>query len=66
MDCKADDSCNLKIKLRLASYDVINTKEQTAINSIKDALEGEDMLTQYTVSNFEIDLYFHKYKQTCN
>ena len=42
-------------------YNVINTKEQTIINSIKDAFEGEDMQTQYTVIDYRIDLYFHKY-----
>ena len=41
---------------------MINTKEQTVINSIKDAFEGENMQTQYTVLNYRIDLYFHKYK----
>ena len=41
---------------------MINTKEQTVINSIKDAFEGENMQTQYTVLGYRIDLYFHKYK----
>ena len=43
-------------------HDVINTKEQTVINSIKDAFEGENMQTQHTVLGYKIDLYFHKYK----
>ena len=42
-------------------YNVINTKEQTIINSIKDAFEAEDMQTQYTVIGYRIDLYFHKF-----
>ena len=41
---------------------MINTEEQTVINSIKDAFEGEDMQTQYIVIGYRIDLYFHKYK----
>ena len=41
---------------------MINTKEQTVINSIKDAFEGENMQTQYTDLNHRIDIYFHKYK----
>ena len=41
---------------------MINTKEQTVINSIKDAFEGEDMQTQYSVLGYRIDLYFHKHK----
>ena len=62
MDCRTDESCNLKRNLGFTLYDVINTKEQTLINSIKDAFEGENMQTQYTVLNYRIDLYFHKYK----
>ena len=38
------------------------TKDQTVINAIKDAFEGENMQTQYTVLGYRIDLYFHKYK----
>ena len=41
---------------------MVNTKEQTVINSIKDAFDGEDIQTQYTVLNYRIDLYFHEYK----
>ena len=62
MDCRTNESCNLKRNLGFTLHDVINTKEQTVINSIKDAFEGEDMQTQYTVLGFRIDLYFHKYK----
>ena len=62
MNCSADESCNLKRKLGFRLYDVINTKEQTVINSIKDAFEGEDMQTQSTVIGYRIDLYFHRYK----
>ena len=43
-------------------HDVINTKGQTVINSIKYAFEGEDMQTQNSVLGYRIDLYFHKYK----
>ena len=43
MDCRTDETCNLKRKLRFPLHDVINTKEQTIINSIKDPFEGEDM-----------------------
>ena len=41
---------------------MINNKEQAVINSIKDAFEGENMQTQYSVLSYRIDLYFHKYK----
>ena len=52
----------LKRNLGFTLHDVINTKEETVINSIKDAFEGENMQSQYTVLNYRIDLYFHKYK----
>ena len=54
--------CRTSRILRFALHDVINSKEQTVINSIKDAFEGENMQSQYTVLNYRIDLYFHKYK----
>ena len=41
---------------------MINTKEQTIINSIKDTFEGENIQTQYSVLGYRIDLYFHEYK----
>ena len=62
MDCKTDKLCNLKKKLGFKLYDVINTKEQTIINSIKDKFEGGNIQTQYSVLAYRIDLYFHEYK----
>ena len=62
MDCRTDESCNLKRNLGFTLHDVINTKEQTVINSIKDAFEGENIQTQYSVLGYRIDLYFHKHK----
>ena len=62
MGCRTDESCSFKRNLRFKLHDVINTKEQTVINSIKDAFEGEDMQTQYSVLGYRIGLYFHKYK----
>ena len=41
---------------------MINTKEQTIINSVKDMFEGENIQTQYSVLGYRIDLYFHEYK----
>ena len=49
-------------KLGFKLYDVINTKEQTITNSIKDTFEGENKQTQYSVLGYRIDLYFHEYK----
>ena len=49
-------------KLGFKLYNVINTKEQTIINSRKDTFEEENIQTQYSVSGYRIDLYFHEYK----
>ena len=62
MNCRTDESCNLKWKLGFTLHDVINTKEQTVISAIKEAFEGENLETQYSVLGYLFDLYFHKYK----
>ena len=62
MDCRTDESCYLKRNLGFRLYDVINTKEQTLFESIKNAFEGEDMQTKYSVLSYRIDLYFHKHR----
>ena len=41
---------------------MINCKEQTVLELIKDVFEGENMQTQYSVLGQKIDLYFHEYK----
>ena len=61
-NCRTDKSCSLKKNLGLKLHDVINTKEQTIINSVKDTFEREHIQTQYSVLGYSIDLYFHKYK----
>ena len=63
MDCRTDESCNLKRNLGFRLHDVINTKEQTVLKLIKDAFEGEDIQTQYSVLGYRVDLYFHKHKR---
>ena len=62
MDCRTDESWSLKRNLGFNLHDVINTKEQTVLRSIKGAFEEEDIQTQYTVIGYRIDLYFHKHK----
>ena len=49
MDGRTDESCNLKRNLGFRLHDVINTKEQTLLKSIKDAFEGGDMQIQYSI-----------------
>ena len=59
MGCRTNQSCNLKWNLGFRLPDVINTKEQTIINSMKDAFEGEDMQTQYNALGSRIDFYIN-------
>ena len=56
MDCITDESCNLKRNLGFRLQDVINTKEQTVLKSIKDTFKGEDMQTQDSFLGYMIDL----------
>ena len=62
MGCRTDESCNLKRNLGFKLHDVINTKKQTVLESIKNTFQGKDMQTQYSVLGYRIDIYFHKYK----
>ena len=62
MNCRTDRSCSLRKNVWFKLYDVINTKEQTIINSIKDTFEGKNIQTQYSVLGCRIDLYFHNNK----
>ena len=62
MDRRADELCNLKRNLGFNLHDLINTKEQIALKSIKDAFEGESKRSQYSVLRYTIDLYFYKHK----
>ena len=36
------------------------------MESIKDAFEGENMQTQYSVLGYKTDLYFHEYQVATN
>jgi very-short-patch-repair endonuclease len=45
----------------ILSYKVANY-ENTTISQILDAFNGEEMIEQYSVCNYRIDLYFPKYK----
>ena len=51
-----------KKNLGFRLHDVVYTKEQTVLKSIKDAFKGDDMQTQYSVLGYRIDLHFHKHK----
>ena len=62
MVCRTDESSKFKRKLGFTVHDVINTKEQTVISVIKDAFQGENIQTQYSVLGYKIDLYFYEYK----
>ena len=43
-------------------HDMINTKQESVLKSIKGGFEGEDMETQYSVLSYWTYLYFYDYK----
>ena len=62
MHRRTSESCKFRRSLGFKLHDVIICKEQTMLESIKDACEGENMKTQYNVLGYKIDVYFHEYK----
>ena len=58
LDCRTIEPCTFFKKLGFTLHDVINTKEQSVISAIKDAFEGKDMQTQYSVLGYRVDLFF--------
>ena len=58
MDRTTNESCNLKRNLGFKLHDVINTKEQSVLKSIKDTFEGEDMQTQSSKLNKATEFIF--------
>ena len=61
MFCRTQESCKFKRKLGFKLHDVINTKQQTITGSIKEAFEGENMQSEYSVLSYRIDIYFYDY-----
>ena len=62
MDCRTTAAHRFRTRLGFKRHDVILTKEQSVLAIIKGSLEGENMKTQYSVSGYRMDLYFHDYK----
>ena len=51
-----------KFETRLGfTYDVILTKKQKVLTKTTNSFKEENMQTQYSVSGYRIDLYFHDY-----
>ena len=64
MQCRlsAEETENFRSELLFKQHNIIMTKEQSVLKSIKDAFEGENMQTQYNVLGYKIDLHFYDYK----
>ena len=58
MHCRvsAPKSIEFRSKLGFNQDDMTLTKEQSVLNSVMDAFEGENMQTQYSVLGYRIDL----------
>ena len=64
MQSRLSDSKTIKFRTDLGfnQINLILKKEQSVIESIKDAFKGKDIRIQYTVLGYRIDLYFYEYK----
>ena len=49
MHCRTPESCKFKRSLGFKLHNEINCEEETVSESIKDAFEGENMQTEYSV-----------------
>ena len=58
---RSDEIVAFRKKLGLNGTD---TKEETVLEAVKDAFEGENMQIQHNVLGYRIDLYFHDYRLT--
>ena len=61
MSCRTE-SRDYRTDLGFNLIAVVDLKQQTTTKTIKREFEGEDILTEYSVLGFRVDLYFHKYK----
>ena len=64
MHCRVSTikSVEFRSKLGFNQYDKTFTKEQSVLKSVMDAFERENMQTQKSVLEYNIDLYFYDYK----
>ena len=64
MQSRLSDSKTIKFRTDLGfnQINLILKKEQSVIESIRDAFKGKDIRIQYTVLGYRIDLYFYEHK----
>ena len=59
---RADKIDAFRRSLEFNVIDAFNVKQQTTTTKIKEVFEKENIQTEYSVSNYRIDIYFHEYK----
>ena len=62
MICRTTSAHKFRTRLEFKRYDVTLTKKQWLLTRIVSSFEKKNMQTQYDVSVYRIDLYFHDYK----
>ena len=62
MNCRVPAAVEFTTKLGFNQYDIMITKEQSALTKIMKFFAKEEILLQYSVLNYKIDLYFPKHK----
>ena len=58
-DFRTTSAHRFRTRLEFEQSDVILTKGKSVLTKIMSSFEGENMLTQYNVLGYRIDLYFH-------
>ena len=56
------EAIEFRSRLEFNQHDIILTKEQSVLRSVKDAFVGESMQTQYSILGYKSDRYFCDYR----
>ena len=63
MNCRTTSAHTFRARLGFKQYDVILTKQQSALTIMMSLLQGENMRTQYNVLSYRIDLSISSQKE---
>ena len=63
MSCRTTSAHTFRARLGFKQYDVILTKQQSALTIMMSLLQGENMRTQYNVLSYRIDLPISSQKE---
>ena len=62
MGCRTPTTVEFRIRLGFKQHDIIITKEQSQLRKIMKVFAKEEILLQYSVLSYRINLYFPKHR----